>query len=119
MARVRARDTKPEALLKRLLRARGLRYRLHLRVDGCQPDLVFKGARLAVFVDGCFWNACPDYYVPPRTRDRFWREKLLTNVERDVRQTRELEERGRGYVASGSTKPSRTRWGQRTLSRQH
>jgi DNA mismatch endonuclease (patch repair protein) len=94
MARIRARDTKPEVLLRRLLWSRGLRYRLHLRVEGCRPDLVFKGARVAVFVDGCFWHGCPDHYVRPRTRDRFWREKLLTNVERDIRQTRELEESG-------------------------
>lgn len=94
MARIRARNTKPEALLRRLLWARGLRYRLHLRVEGCRPDLVFKGPRVAVFVDGCFWHGCPDHYVRPRTRDRFWREKLLSNVERDVRQTRELENQG-------------------------
>lgn len=94
MARIRGRDTKPEALLRRVLWARGLRYRLHIRVDGARPDLVFKGARVAVFVDGCFWHGCPDHYVRPRSRDRFWREKLLTNVERDVRQTLKLEQEG-------------------------
>ena len=94
MARIRARDTKPETLLRRLLWTRGLRYRLHLRVDGCRPDLVFKGARVAVFVDGCFWHGCPDHYVRPRTRARFWHGKLLDNVDRDIRQTRTLEELG-------------------------
>ncbi len=94
MARIRGRDTKPERVLRRLLWARGLRYRLQVRVEGCRPDLVFKGARVAVFVDGCFWHGCPDHYVRPRSRDRFWRDKLLTNVERDIRQTCELEEQG-------------------------
>lgn len=94
MARIRGRDTKPEAILRRLLWAKGLRYRLQLRIEGCRPDLVFKGARVAVFVDGCFWHGCPDHYVRPRSRDRFWHGKLIENVKRDIRQTRKLEELG-------------------------
>jgi DNA mismatch endonuclease (patch repair protein) len=94
MARIRSRGTKPEAVLRQLLWSRGYRYRLHVRVDGCRPDLVFKGARVLVFIDGCFWHGCPEHYVRPRSRDRFWRAKLLANVERDVRQTRELEQLG-------------------------
>ena len=94
MARIRGRDTKPETILRRLLWANELRYRLHLRIEGCRPDLVFKGARVAVFVDGCFWHGCPDHYVRPRSRDRFWHGKLVENVERDIRQTAKLEQLG-------------------------
>lgn len=94
MARIRGRNTKPEAVLRKLVWAKGLRYRLHGRVEGCRPDLVFMGARVVVFVDGCFWHGCPDHYVRPRSRDRFWHRKLVENVERDMRQTAKLEEAG-------------------------
>lgn len=94
MARIRSRDTKPEAILRRLLWSRGYRYRLHFRVGRCRPDLVFVRQKALVFIDGCFWHGCPDHYVRPRTRDLFWRTKLIANVERDARQTRDLEEQG-------------------------
>jgi DNA mismatch endonuclease (patch repair protein) len=94
MARIRGRNTKPEEILRRLVWARGLRYRLHLRIESCRPDLVFRAPRVAVFVDGCFWHGCPDHYVRPRSRDRFWHRKLVENVERDIRQTAALEEKG-------------------------
>jgi len=94
MARIGGVDTKPEVLLRRVLWALGWRYRLGRRVLGVRPDLVFVGLHAVVFVDGCFWHGCPDHYVPPRSRRGFWEEKLRGNVERDVRQTRELEEQG-------------------------
>jgi DNA mismatch endonuclease (patch repair protein) len=94
MARIRSKHTRPEEILRRLLWSRGFRYRLHVRVDGCRPDLVFRKSSVLVFIDGCFWHGCPVHYVRPRSRDGFWSEKLLANVERDVRQTRELEKRG-------------------------
>lgn len=94
MARIRGRDTSPERQLRRELWRQGLRYRLHVRTPAGRPDLVFPGARIAVFIDGCFWHGCPDHYVRPRTRDDFWSKKLLGNVERDARQTLALEEQG-------------------------
>jgi DNA mismatch endonuclease (patch repair protein) len=94
MARVKGRHTTPERCLRAALWAKGLRYRLHTRTPSGRPDLVFPGRRVAVFVDGCFWHGCPEHYVRPRTRHAFWAEKLAANVERDRRQTLELEERG-------------------------
>lgn len=91
MARVRGRDTAPERLLSRGLWAAGLRYRLQSKTPVGRPDLVILKYRLAVFVDGCFWHGCPDHYVRPRTHTGFWSRKLLSNVERDIWQTRELE----------------------------
>src|ERR1700752_4332554 len=58
----RSTDTRPELALRSLLHARGLRYRLRERpVIGLRrtPDILFGPARLAVFVDGCFWHGCP------------------------------------------------------------
>lgn len=94
MSRIRGKNTKPEVLLRKSLWARGLRYRLHRATPAGRPDIVFPGPRVAIFVDGCFWHGCPAHYVPPRSREAFWARKLKTNVERDQRQTRELERSG-------------------------
>ncbi len=68
MARVKSTNTRPEQLLRTRLWARGLRYRKQRKVLGFRPDLTFVGARLVVFVDGCFWHGYPTHYVFPRSR---------------------------------------------------
>ena len=93
MARVRTRETAPEMALRRALWHRGLRYRLHPRLPGT-PDLAFIGARVAVFVDGCFWHGCPLHYTPPRTNADFWLQKIDVNRARDARVDRQLLELG-------------------------
>ena len=94
MSRIRSRDTGPEKRLRSALWSRGLRYRLHARTPVGRPDIVFPGPRVAVFIDGCFWHGCPRHYVRPRSRERFWAEKLAENLQRDRRQTLELESLG-------------------------
>ena len=89
MARIRGKHTRPELLLRKALWAAGLRYRLHRKLPGT-PDLAFVGARVAVFVDGCFWHGCPQHYSFPATRSEFWADKLRRNVERDARVGDEL-----------------------------
>jgi DNA mismatch endonuclease (patch repair protein) len=73
-------------LLRRELHARGLRYRLHVRVDPTlrsRPDVVFRRWRLAVYVDGCFWHRCPEPGTLPANNGEWWRLKLDANVARD------------------------------------
>ncbi len=94
MSRVRGAHTAPEKRLRHLLWSRGLRYRLHTKTPFGRPDLVFLRQQVAVFVDGCFWHGCPVHYVRPRTKNEFWSNKLSSNVERDRRQTLELENAG-------------------------
>ena len=94
MARIRGRNTSPELILRQELWRAGLRYRLHVKTPGGRPDLVFTKSRVAVFIDGCFWHGCPEHYVRPRTKDEFWSAKLRENVERDAKQTAELEQQG-------------------------
>ncbi|SMB82158.1 very short patch repair endonuclease [Deinococcus hopiensis] len=89
-----SKNTKPELLLRRALWLAGLRYRLHVRTPHGRPDVVFPGARVAVFIDGCFWHGCPEHYVRPRSNNAFWAQKLLQNFERDHRQTVALEQDG-------------------------
>ncbi|MFV2105893.1 very short patch repair endonuclease [Micromonospora sp. LOL_015] len=76
-------STKPELLLRRELHRRGLRFRIHdARLPG-RPDVVFTRARLAVFVDGCFWHRCPEHGTLPRNNRDWWQAKLDRNVARD------------------------------------
>ena len=63
MQRQRRRDTAPEIALRSALHRRGLRFRIDHPLPELRrrADLVFTGARVAVFVDGCFWHGCPDH----------------------------------------------------------
>ena len=92
MARIRGKDTVPELLLRRELRSRGIGYRLHAPDLPGRPDVVFRGARLAVFVHGCFWHRHPgcSKATVPKTESRVWRDKFERNVERDRRKTAQL-----------------------------
>lgn len=83
MARIRSRDTAPELKLRKALWGDGLRYRLKSDLPG-RPDLIFAEARLAIFMDGCFWHGCPLHYSAPANRSDFWAEKLRENVRRDL-----------------------------------
>ena len=91
MAQIRAGNTTPERVLRSALWALGIRYRLHPKNVRGRPDVAIARAGVAVFVDGCFWHGCPLHYVRPRTRTEFWQNKLSTNVDRDRKQTLELE----------------------------
>ena len=83
MSRIRGRDTGPELALRRAAWAVGLRYRVRNGLKG-RPDIVFASARVAVFVDGCFWHGCPLHSVKPKTRATFWAEKIDRNKVRDA-----------------------------------
>lgn len=93
----KGRDTKPELRLRSLLHAQGLRFRVHQRLlPGSRrtADLVFKGPRVAVFVDGCFWHGCPAHHRPSTTNSAFWRDKVEGNQARDRDTDRMLTEAG-------------------------
>lgn len=91
------RDTKPELAIRRELHRRGFRFRLDARVSKSirsKPDIVFNGAKVAVFVDGCFWHRCPDYGTLPKNNHQWWAEKLCASTERDTRTTATLKAEG-------------------------
>lgn len=94
MQAVRRKDTAAELHLRRALWRAGLRYRVHLRVAGTPPDLVFTRAKVAVFVDGCYWHGCPRHYVPPKSNESFWIKRLAQNQNRDARDTLRLQAAG-------------------------
>jgi len=81
-------DTKPELALRHALHRLGYRYRKDFRLDldggrRVRPDIAFTARKVAVFVDGCFWHACPEHGSKPRANEWYWGPKLLRNVERD------------------------------------
>lgn len=94
MSRQRRRDTAPELALRRALHALGVRYRVHPAGLPGRPDVVLTRAKVAVFVDGCFWHRCPEHAVAPKANAEWWREKLAHNVERDREVDRRLQQLG-------------------------
>jgi DNA mismatch endonuclease (patch repair protein) len=96
MSRVRGRDTKPEMIVRRLIHAAGLRYRLHGKGMPGRPDLVFAGRNAVVFVHGCFWHMhrCQLGKPVPATNHDFWAEKRRGNAERDKRNRAALKAAG-------------------------
>jgi DNA mismatch endonuclease (patch repair protein) len=97
MARQATRGTAIEQALRRELHRRGLRYRLHRKPVGGlrrEADIVFPRARVAVFVDGCFWHACPNHVTWPKANAEFWRAKIERNRERDRDTDVRLDEAG-------------------------
>jgi DNA mismatch endonuclease (patch repair protein) len=99
MQAVASENTSPETLLRRALHKSGSRYRVHARPETdlrCRADIVFRSARVCVFVDGCFWHGCPLHFLLPKTHSAWWEEKIQDNRARDERQQEKL--RGKGWV---------------------
>jgi DNA mismatch endonuclease, patch repair protein len=94
MSKQRTTGTRPELALRRELHKRGLRFRVNLRGLVGRPDVVLTRARIAVFVDGCFWHGCPIHAVQPTANAAWWSDKLATNRSRDERVTSVLESEG-------------------------
>lgn len=98
MQAIRRSETKPEARLRSALHRAGLRFRKDHRLDlpggRVRPDIVFTRARVAVFVDGCFWHACPEHGRAPTQNIAYWGPKLQRTIERDHNNTAVLHECG-------------------------
>jgi DNA mismatch endonuclease (patch repair protein) len=91
-------DTRPERRLRSHVHRSGMRFRKDFRIRAedvsVRVDMVFIKARVAVFVDGCFWHQCPEHATMPKRHVEFWRTKLLRNVERDRATDRALTNSG-------------------------
>ena len=98
MARIRARDTKPEMLVRRLLHSLGYRFRVQNHRMPGRPDIVFGRRRKIIFVHGCFWHqhdteTCRSNRKPKSNLD-YWSQKLDRNVTRDRLNQEALREAG-------------------------
>lgn len=96
MSRIRARDTKPELIVRSVLHRLGFRFRLSPRKLPGSPDVVLTRHRIAVFVHGCFWHrhrGCRFAYTP-KSNVAFWQKKFADNVARDRRSHAQLRKMG-------------------------
>lgn len=83
----KGRDTRPELAVRSAVHALGLRYRVGVSpLQGMRrtADLVFPRAKVAVFVDGCFWHGCPEHHRPAKRNSEFWSTKIEGNIARDA-----------------------------------
>ena len=96
MSSIRAKNTKPELMLRKALFHSGLSgYRLHWKKVPGRPDISYPGKKIAIFVNGCFWHRCPHCNPSfPKTHVEFWQEKFDKNVERDKRKINDLKKLG-------------------------
>jgi DNA mismatch endonuclease (patch repair protein) len=92
MSRIRSKNTKPELLVRRYIFAKGFRYRLHDKKLIGKPDIVLPKYKTVIFIHGCFWHGhqqCP-YFIMPKTRTEWWREKIHRTVEHDIQVSQQL-----------------------------
>lgn len=100
MSNIKSKNTKPEIRVRKMLCNLGYgQYRLSTKKLSCKPDIVYVGMKKAIFVNGCFWHGhtCKKAALP-ETNHIFWKNKIITNQERDLRNYRELKEKGWSYL---------------------
>ncbi len=92
MSQIRGKNTKPEMIVRKYLFANGLRYKLHDKKLPGKPDLVFPRRKTVIFVNGCFWHghAGCSYFVIPKTRTRWWMDKINGNKIKDAENIKAL-----------------------------
>jgi len=96
MSLIRHRNTKPEIIVRNLIRAAGYRYRANVVKLPGKPDMVFPKIKKVIFVHGCFWHRHPNCSLArlPKSRLEFWLPKLEGNRKRDLRNIRRLRRDG-------------------------
>nr|WP_280518875.1 very short patch repair endonuclease [Shinella curvata] len=98
MSRIRSTDTAPEMVIRKLVHSMSYRYRLHAKDLPGKPDLVFRGRRKVIFVNGCFWHSHDDERCRlsklPKSRIDYWQPKLARTKERDRKNEELLMARG-------------------------
>lgn len=92
MASIHSKNTRPEIALRNALSSKQLRFETSYGKE--KIDIAFPSAKLAIFVDGCFWHGCPVHSHLPTTRTEYWEPKLRKNVERDKAQNERLKNEG-------------------------
>ena len=96
MSRIRAKNTRPELIVRKYLFSRGFRYRLYNKRLPGKPDIIMRKYKTVVFVNGCFWHGhegCRFFRLPDTNPD-FWRHKIELNQARDLRERVDLRNLG-------------------------
>ena len=93
MSQIKAKNTKPELLVRKFLHAKGFRYKLHDKKLPGKPDIVLPKYKTVIFIHGCFWHGHKDckYFVVPKTRTKFWLNKINSNKANDEKAVKALK----------------------------
>lgn len=96
MSQIKAKDTKPEMLLRKFLHANGFRYSLHKKALPGKPDIVLSKYKTIIFIHGCFWHGHTNckYFVVPKTRTKWWLNKIAANKANDAKAVKALRKDG-------------------------
>ena len=94
MSQIKSKDTKPELLIRKFLFANGFRYKLHDKTMPGKPDIVLPKFKTVIFVNGCFWHGHENcsFFKLPKTRTKWWREKIEKNRMNDTLKQSKLVE---------------------------
>lgn len=95
MRAIKSKDTKPEMIVRHLLHINGFRYRISPKNLPGKPDIWLAKWKAVIFINGCFWHGhnCARFRLPA-TRTVFWKEKINSNKERDIRNIYSLNNKG-------------------------
>ena len=96
MSQIKATNTKPEMMVRKFLHAIGYRYKLHDKTLTGKPDIVLPKHNIVIFINGCFWHGHTNckYFVVPRTRTKWWMDKINTNKANDDKSVKALKKDG-------------------------
>ncbi|MEI3484703.1 MAG: very short patch repair endonuclease [Bacteroides faecis] len=96
MSKIRAKNTKPELMVRKYLYNKGYRYRINVKTLPGSPDIVLKKLHTVIFINGCFWHGHENckLYKPPKTNTEWWLAKVKRNKDRDTRNNKKLKEMG-------------------------
>lgn len=96
MSRIKGKNTLPEIKVRKYLFAEGFRYRIHNSKFPGKPDILLKKYKTAIFIHGCFWHGHKNckYFKIPKTRTKWWRNKITGNIINDAKKIRKLKKLG-------------------------
>jgi DNA mismatch endonuclease (patch repair protein) len=96
MSQIKGKNTKPEMLVRKFLFSKGYRYRLHVKNLPGKPDIVLPKYKTIIFINGCFWHGHENckYYVIPKTRTKWWLDKINSTKQKDFENFLQLSESG-------------------------
>jgi DNA mismatch endonuclease, patch repair protein len=96
MSQIRSSNTKPEMLVRKFLHANGYRYSLHNKKLPGRPDIVLTKYKTIIFIHGCFWHGHANckYFKIPKTRTKWWTDKINTNKTNDAKAVKALKKDG-------------------------
>ena len=96
MSRIKGKDTKPEMLVRKFLYANGYRYKLHDKKLPGKPDIALPKYNTVIFIHGCYWHGHTNckYFTVPKTRTKWWTDKITRNKTNDIKAIKALKEDG-------------------------